>query len=71
MLDRERELQYTTHPGGIMATKRYQHTVQLSEELEQGWLALKQQGGAESFNALVHRLIRQEMELLCVTTTRT
>lgn len=51
---------------------RYQHTIQLSEELEQGVHALQaQRAEPESFNALVSRLIRQEMELLCVTTTRT
>ena len=50
-----------------MAAK-YQHTVQLPEDLEQGWIALNtQRANPESFNALVNRLIRQEVELLCVT----
>lgn len=54
-----------------MAAK-YQHTVQLPEELEQGWIAINQQRATpESFNALVNRLIRQEVELLCVTAAPT
>ena len=51
-----------------MMAAKYQHTVQLPEDLEQGWLALNtQRTNPESFNALVNRLIRQEVELLCVT----
>ena len=51
-----------------MSGARYQHTIHLPEELERGVYALNTQRAApESFNALVNRLIRQEMDLLCVT----
>lgn len=50
-----------------MATPRYQHTVQIPEELEQAWTRYQaSRHEPESFNALVNRLIQQEMELLCV-----
>ena len=49
-----------------MTPARYQHTIHLPYELEQGVSALNaQRTEPESFNALVNRLIRQEMELLC------
>jgi len=55
-----------------MAAARFQHTVILPEELEQGILAMQaQQKDPESFNAFINRLIRQEMELLCVTVAPT
>ena len=48
-----------------MAAK-YQHTVQLPEEIEQGWLTLNaQRETPETFNGFINRLIRQELELLC------
>jgi hypothetical protein len=51
-----------------MAAPRYQHTIILPEELEQGIAVLQaQRQEPESFNAFINRLIRQEMELLCVT----
>ena len=55
-----------------MTPARYQHTIHLPEELEQGWNTLNaQRTSPESFNALVNRLIRQEMEVLCVTVAPT
>ena len=49
-----------------MATARYQHSVILPEELEHGVASLNaQRSEPESFNALVNRLIRQELELIC------
>jgi hypothetical protein len=54
-----------------MAAAKYQHTVQLPADMEETWKAYQaQRQEPESFNAFVIRLIRQEMELLCVTTTR-
>lgn len=54
-----------------MAAK-YQHTVQLPEELEQGWTVMNHQRMTpETFNGLVNRLIRQELELQCVTAAPT
>lgn len=54
-----------------MATPRYQHTIQVSEELEQAWERYQAtQQEPESFNAFVNRLIQQEMELPCVTTMK-
>jgi hypothetical protein len=55
-----------------MATPRYQHTIQISEELEQAWT--RYQAACQepaSFNAFVNRLIQQEMELLCVLPAET
>lgn len=55
-----------------MPTPRYQHTVQISEELEQAWTRYQSARlEPESFNAFVNRLIQQEMELLCVTAAPT
>ena len=55
-----------------MSTPRYAHTVQLSPDLEAAWKAYQASRlEPESFNAFITRLIQQEMELLCVTTTRT
>lgn len=54
-----------------MAAK-YQHTVQLPEELEQTWQQVNtQRQEPETFNGFVNRLIRQEMERLCVTDAST
>lgn len=54
-----------------MGTPRFNHTVQLAEPLELAWKAYQaQREEPESFNAFVNRLIQQEMELLCVTTTK-
>lgn len=54
-----------------MAAK-YQHTVQLPEDLEQGWIEHNAQRlQPETFNGFVNRLIRQELELLCVTAAPT
>ena len=51
-----------------MATKRFQHTVQLPEAMETAWQAYRaHQAQPESFNAFIHRLIQQELEALCVT----
>lgn len=51
-----------------MATARYQHSVIIPDELEQAWLQYQaKQAKPESFNAFINRLIKQEMELLCVT----
>lgn len=55
-----------------MSNPRYNHTVQLTADVEALWVTY-QHGQAEplSFNAFVNRLIRQEMELLCVTAAPT
>ncbi len=55
-----------------MATQRFQHTVQLTKELESAWRTYQATRMIpESFNAFVNRLIHQEMELLCVTAAPT
>jgi hypothetical protein len=50
-----------------MAAPKYQHTVQLPAELEEAWLTYHQQHPTETFNGFVTKVIRQELELLCVT----
>lgn len=53
-----------------MSTARYQHTVIIPEELEQAWRQYQTlRETPESFNAFINRLIKQEMELLCVPKT--
>lgn len=55
-----------------MASPRFQHTVVLPEELEQGIALIQaQRNEMESFNAFINRLIRQELEVLCGSMTRT
>jgi hypothetical protein len=55
-----------------MAAPRFQHTVIIPEELERGILVMQaQRTDPESFNAFINRLIRQEMELVCVTAVPT
>ena len=55
-----------------MAVAKYQHTIQLSAELEDLWLRYQSQRlEPETFNGFVNRLIRQEMELLCVSAAPT
>ncbi len=45
-----------------MAEPKYQHTVQLPADLEAAWKRYQQhEVDAESFNAFVLRLIREEM----------
>ena len=55
-----------------MASPRYQHTVVIPEDLEDGIAKIQaQQPEPESFNAFINRLIRQELEERCVTTMTT
>lgn len=54
-----------------MPAPRFAHTVQLTPEMEAAWKQYQtEREQPESFNAFVNRLIQQEMELLCVTTTK-
>jgi hypothetical protein len=47
-----------------MAPPKYQHTIQLPDDVEQAWQAWQAETG-ESFNAFTIRLIRQKLEVPC------
>jgi hypothetical protein len=50
-----------------MATARFQHSIQLPEDLEQAWLTYaERQPIPVSFNAFINRLIAEEMERQCI-----
>jgi hypothetical protein len=54
-----------------MAAPKYQHTIQLPAELEELWLSYQSQHPEETFNGFVVKIIRQEMDLQCVTAAPT
>ena len=50
-----------------MAVAKFQHTIQLPADLEAIWRSYQEQHPTETFNGFVVKILRQEMELLCVT----
>ncbi len=54
-----------------MAEPRFAHTVQLPPQLEEAWIQYQRaHPDPESFNALVNRLMSQELEGRCDTMTK-
>ncbi len=52
-----------------MANPKFQHTIQLPDEVEQAWQAYQSEHGI-SFNAFAIALLRRELECACVPPVR-